>query len=105
MLNHFIAKHMHQLCEYIVGGLFAHTRLLDKEYTNAIKSGDAEFDYTKLPSPRELSGEVLDDFMVQASSALEESRKKSWNAAFSTLRQSCARCFHSSPTGLLCVCH
>jgi len=61
-------------------------RLLDKEYTNCIKMADPEFDYGKLGVVRELSGEVVEEFMAQASSKVEESRKKAWMASFHSFR-------------------
>lgn len=68
------------------GRAYTVARLLDKEYANAIKAGDAEFDWSKLPIVRELAGEAIEDFMVQAVVQVEASRKRSHLAAFGTFR-------------------
>lgn len=70
-------------------------RLLDKEYSNAIRAGgDVDFDWTKLFCVRELAGEVVEEFMVQAATKLDESRKKSWTASFNTFRHERERTKH-----------
>ena len=61
-------------------------RLLDREYSTLIKSCEPDFVWTKMHSLRELSGEVVEEFMQAATSKVEESRKKSWNAAFHAFR-------------------
>ena len=62
------------------------TRLLDKEFSNAIKANDAVFNWLKLPSLMELCGELAEEYVIQAQSKLDHSRKKSLLTAFETFR-------------------
>jgi hypothetical protein len=62
-------------------------RHLDKEFGNAIKANDHDFNWMRLPSVMELCGELAEEYVVAAQSKLDHSRKKSLVTAFQTFRR------------------
>ena len=59
-------------------------RHLDKEFANAIKANDFEFNWMRLPSVMELCGELAEEYVIAAQSKFDHSRKKSLVTAFQT---------------------